>query len=729
MRVCLVSKEAAEVSPGDIGTYVIEAGKALSSAGHEVWLLTADPGKDRRSSIRSIPCFHRVLFAGEGLGKEGRPEFLQGLPHYSYSDLVHRTLMSAGTRFDYIEFPDFHAEGIVPVREQRLLGSYGDAVLGVVLHTPTYECLLFDGALHRLDYTLRHICSMEDYTLRNASLRTSPSRDLLGIVARRLGIPEPAGSLVPYPFHPSRETPRPPRRVRRLEELTFLYFGRLEPRKGLEALVKAFSLLPELKLRITGEDTPTDPLGGSYRDFLASKAPPNVEFLEKTGDTELLEAACEADVCLFPSVRENFPYSFVKAMALGRVVIAGKRGGMGEVVVHGESGFLVEGGDPEEIARCIREDLGRNLDRLPEIGRNGARRIGEVTDPERFARRVEESVAEAASRTRRREGAGRRGKKVSVVIPFYGGKDSVARAVESALAQTHPEVEVLVVDDGSPLPEADAILEDLLSRDPRVRVVRKENGGLASARNKGIEEARGDYLIFLDDDDSIHPRYAEWGVAAMERNPSLGFLTSYTKFEDTSGRNPTYCFNPMPFNWSTALILNQFGTAGAFFRKETFLERGIRYDEALSAYEDWALWMDLAREGVEGDVIPRICYDYKIRRGSMMESKGWPNHPALVGLLIHRHFPVAGPREREVLTVLNQTWGRIALAVRLSGASLTGGGAFSANLAVDPSPLVHVPLRHKVVDALAAKAARIPFLSKVLRKVLVLIFRGLGGKA
>jgi glycosyltransferase involved in cell wall biosynthesis len=92
---------------------------------------------------------------------------------------------------------------------------------------------------------------------------------------------------------------------------------------------------------------------------------------------------------------------------------------------------------------------------------------------------------------------------VSLVMPVWKPRpDWLRQSVESALAQRHCEFEVVAVDDGSPEPLS-ALLSDF--DDPRLRIIRVEHGGAARARNRGIEEARGDYLRFIDADDAIDP--------------------------------------------------------------------------------------------------------------------------------------------------------------------------------------------------------------------------------
>lgn len=90
--------------------------------------------------------------------------------------------------------------------------------------------------------------------------------------------------------------------------------------------------------------------------------------------------------------------------------------------------------------------------------------------------------------------------KISVIVPVYKAEKYLRKCVDSILAQTFRDFEVLLVDDGSP-DKSGAICDEYAGKDPRVRVFHKENGGVSSARNKGIDEARGEWITFVDADD------------------------------------------------------------------------------------------------------------------------------------------------------------------------------------------------------------------------------------
>src|ERR687890_1245755 len=100
---------------------------------------------------------------------------------------------------------------------------------------------------------------------------------------------------------------------------------------------------------------------------------------------------------------------------------------------------------------------------------------------------------------------------VSVVIPCYNQAHFLGEAIESVLAQSYKDFEIIVVDDGSP-----DNTSEVAARYPGVRCVRQENQGLAGARNTGIRESKGEYLVFLDADDRLLAEALEVGVKNLE---------------------------------------------------------------------------------------------------------------------------------------------------------------------------------------------------------------------
>lgn len=184
---------------------------------------------------------------------------------------------------------------------------------------------------------------------------------------------------------------------------------------------------------------------------------------------------------------------------------------------------------------------------------------------------------------------------VSIVIPVHNGSDYLREAVDSALAQTYPDVEILLVNDGSD--DGGATEAIALSYGDRIRYLRKENGGVASALNLGIREMRGEYFSWLSHDDVYLPRKVAREIAALEECGRDAIVYSDYEVIDASSRHvevfragrisaPQFrmaLVTDIPVNGCTVLV-----------PRRCFEQVGL-FDERLKAAQDYDLWFRMAR--------------------------------------------------------------------------------------------------------------------------------------
>ncbi|MBO0698347.1 MAG: glycosyltransferase family 2 protein [Zavarzinella sp.] len=201
---------------------------------------------------------------------------------------------------------------------------------------------------------------------------------------------------------------------------------------------------------------------------------------------------------------------------------------------------------------------------------------------------------------------------MSVVIPTYNYGHVVAEAVDSALAQTYPAVEVIVVDDGS----TDDTRERLARYDGRIRYIQQENRGLSAARNTGIRAARGKYISLLDSDDAFHPRKLELQVSHLLTHPAVG-LVGTESFSDPSMMWPAVP-DPVParpVRLVDLVVKTRFCPSSAVFRRECFEAAG-EFDRALRSVEDRDYWIRVACRHPVAVLAADLTY-YRITPGSM----------------------------------------------------------------------------------------------------------------
>ena len=184
--------------------------------------------------------------------------------------------------------------------------------------------------------------------------------------------------------------------------------------------------------------------------------------------------------------------------------------------------------------------------------------------------------------------------RVTVVIPVYNAAGFVRRAVDSVLAQTFTDLELLVVDDGS----RDATRDVLATYGPRLRLLTQANAGPAAARNHGLRQARGEVVAFLDADDGWLPDKLALQVALLDARPEVGFCSTATRVVDQAGAPAgdwPCCAGeaPMPdllFMRSAAVSGS---TSGVLARRALLLDAG-GFDERLRGFEDPDLWIRLS---------------------------------------------------------------------------------------------------------------------------------------
>lgn len=187
---------------------------------------------------------------------------------------------------------------------------------------------------------------------------------------------------------------------------------------------------------------------------------------------------------------------------------------------------------------------------------------------------------------------------ISVIIPVYKVEKYIWRCVDSVLMQSHKDLEVILVDDGSP-DSCGEICDQISKEDQRVRVIHKKNGGLSSARNVALDVAQGQYITFVDGDDMIHPKMLEWMVEEMKKSDADIVSTGLYSFDDEASLDLSgekmqfelldqkdYIDHLYPTNFGKISVT----ACGKLYKKEIFEE--LRYPEG-EIYEDLKVYLDV----------------------------------------------------------------------------------------------------------------------------------------
>jgi glycosyltransferase involved in cell wall biosynthesis len=603
MRICLVSPRSAGLGSAGRASELLAT---LLGACHEVVVLDAEaePSPDLAGVGFASPVHRRAAAVLEQL----RAAYGERGP-------------------DYLEVADAGAAGLVTLQARRT----GDPLLAETLIgvriSPSQELI----ALHDRELSepeAWRLAELEREQLRLADRLIWPGGDTLELYRRYYADMElPAGVRIRVPVEeveaPAARTAREPG-----GPLRILFAGELRRDLGVLDLVEACLRQPDddWELTLLGDDTETATMGQSVRLTIESMLgeDPRVRIEDAVDGAELRRRLPDHDLLAVPSQVDAWSEVAIEAMRAGVPVLATPVGGLVEIVVDGISGWLCEDRGPEAIGRALARLLA-DREEVERVRGSGAvaRRFAELADPGPILAAYEVLAAPAAGRV----GATPLGTPlITGIVPYFEASDHVAEAVGSLLGQTHAEIEVLIVNDGS-FAAADSVLSEL-EADPRVSVVTQPNRGEATARNLGALLARGEYLVMLDADNMLEPEFVERALAAFRRDPELAYVTSWLRMIDAAGIEHPHGYGYAPLG--NAVVAddteNWDGDTIAMLPRRLFSELGFGYGPEGSMHSDWELYRWLRRESRFGAVIPERLARYRVLPGSLLRAHNWELH-------------------------------------------------------------------------------------------------------
>jgi len=215
--------------------------------------------------------------------------------------------------------------------------------------------------------------------------------------------------------------------------------------------------------------------------------------------------------------------------------------------------------------------------------------------------------------------------KISVIVPVYGVEEYLPKCLDSILNQTFRDLEVIAVDDGSP-DRCGEICDEYAEKDDRIRVIHKENGGLSSARNAGLDIARGEFLSFVDSDDTLTPDCYEKAIGYSEKyGADLVCFGNWEIRMGTGERKPGLCPQKEELISGTELTRRIFtwenldsAACDKLFRRELF--DGVRFPSGVWS-EDVAVIYRATLKAEKVALCPERFYCYLIREGSITNSR------------------------------------------------------------------------------------------------------------
>jgi glycosyltransferase involved in cell wall biosynthesis len=535
------------------------------------------------------------------------------------SSVILRALycLSKEVEIDYVEFPDWAGLGFATIQEKRLRGFLQDATLAVRLHSS--ESVLMQAEARVVSEQSLIISDLERKCLRDCDVIVAQ----LAPVAKETMT---AFGLAPKDWEFRLHVHAPPivldtraaaqASIAARDDMPILFTSKLQRFKRPDLFVRGMCgflyASPDYRgdAIVCAHELDSE-CGDRTRALVPDALGRRFRFLPKQSVAER-EALIATGIVVVPSSFESYCLAAYEASRLGaRVILNGANPAFGEGTPwkDGVNCFKFDGtslGLAQAIERCI-----------------AAAEPLAVVDPPLDLWPWTRS-AEPLPKWRPLEDE----PLVSIVITHFNLGAYLPETLNSVLEQSYANLEIVLVDDASTEGYSELLVRQLECHPaPRLRVLPlRGNVGLAAARNAGIDQAQGDYVLILDADDLIHPDFVRVAVEALQNNPAFDVVVTPAACFDDSNSGPfsgelTDFAGYITFVGEaivSGLRENTFSTATAIFRKSLF-DR-FRYDESLGLLEDWNLYMRICDAAVRIIVSSDIFFYYRQRHDSMLHA-------------------------------------------------------------------------------------------------------------
>lgn len=207
---------------------------------------------------------------------------------------------------------------------------------------------------------------------------------------------------------------------------------------------------------------------------------------------------------------------------------------------------------------------------------------------------------------------------ISIIVPVYNTEKYLRKCIESIINQTYKNIELILVNDGS-TDNSGNICDEYAKTDSRIKVIHKENGGVSSARNTGLESAKGEWLVFVDGDDYISSDYCTVMLEKAKKNDAelvlCGYKRVYENKEELINCQEEKQFNKREFLMKVLNVQNSMGFCHMkLISKKTI--KNVRLNEKLSIAEDALFSMQLSQNINKAIFVPKPLYNYRFNNNS-----------------------------------------------------------------------------------------------------------------
>lgn len=546
---------------------------------------------------------------------------------YEFASIVQHIIKIEG-KPDIIEAQDYMGIGWYLLQYKHLLyEDVKDIPVVITLHSPAFLYLEYNR-VPTYRFPDFHTCEMEKESLIMADYLLAPTQFIVDAIQPYVDITTKNKIVIRNPYIVPQH-----KAVHTIERNKIVYYGKLSPQKGSFELLSYFK-----KMWDAGFTYPLHIIGGTDIVFHPEQLTMG-QLVSKKYETYLNNGKLllhgkikpesiekelnSAHVIIVPSIVDNLPYVVIETMALGKVVLASVQGGQREMIEHGVSGFLFDHtieGDFEEKLQLV---ISLTDEKIAAIGNAAKEKVAAMYDPAVIKKQKMPLLNEIIQNKKvsatypflyqnQFTPVTSNDNLLSVVIPYYNMGKYIQECVQSIKASTYPEIEILIINDGSTEAESLTILTQM-EQTKGVKVFHKPNDGLAHTRNYGAAKASGSWLAFLDADDKVMPDYYEKALRVLKQYNNVFFAGSFVQyFEDTNIKWAT--FTPQP---PYLLVHNPVNSSGLVYKKEAFMAAGQNDKTVDYGLEDYESVVHLVSKGYNGVILPEFLFQYRVRGDSM----------------------------------------------------------------------------------------------------------------
>lgn len=406
------------------------------------------------------------------------------------------------------------------------------------------------------------------------------------------------------------------------KKIELVFFGRLETRKGLDIFLRALKSLSNddkknlravtflgKKVNLGSIDSETH-IRNSTRNL---DLPVNViTDYDRTNANDYIKR--KNVLVIMPSLVENSPYTVYECLINNVNFLASSVGGIPELIPRKNHTETLFQSNPVDLYGKIHSRL-KKLKCDTQL----------IADPKDIEKSWVQVVSADFFDTTKKLSEGEL-PLVSVCITHHDRHHLLQQAIASVKSQTYPNIEVVIVDDGSVDEESHKYL-DLIESDFNIRnwkIIRSSNNYLGAARNLAANHASGDFLLFMDDDNVAKPHEVETFITAAI-NTGADILTTpsdlvFNEEYPSPFRKMTHCWLPLGPDLNIASINNCFGDANALIKKEAFNSVGGFTEDYGLGHEDWEFFTKAVLKGYSLQLVPEPLFWYRVANSGMLLS-------------------------------------------------------------------------------------------------------------